>query len=292
MHQRWLLAFSGGPDSTGLAALERERRPLLAYVDHRMRGRAAQRGEREDVVRIAEALGLPLVRTRVEVEGAGEADARHARYEALEALARRHGATAIVLAHSADDRAETVLFQLLRGTGLRGLVGMRSDVTIHGVRRHRPALMRRRSELHAAALPYRPVSDRSNRSTATARARTRHLLLPALAEALGEDPVPLLCALADHAAGIRRTLESRAANQALAATRSTLLEEPEAAFPYLVEALRAEGPPLTRAAYGALRAYLAAGRGDRVHTTPGGEAWCVRPKNQFEIRNPSPRPAR
>ena len=292
MVARWLLAFSGGPDSTGLAALERDRRPLLAYVDHRMRGRAAQRGERADVVRIAESLGLSLVRTRVEVEGRGEAEARRARYEALEALARRHDCNAIVLAHSADDRAETILFQLLRGSGLRGLVGIRPDVTLHGVRRHRPALARRRAELHAAAAPFGPVSDRTNRSTGTARGRTRHLLLPALAEVIGADPVPLLCELGDHAGRVRTALEQRANSRAAMATRPMLLAEPDATFAYLVEALRGEGPPLTRAAYAALRSYLAAGRGDRAHTTPGGEAWQVRPGGQFEIRSPNPRPAR
>jgi tRNA(Ile)-lysidine synthetase-like protein len=279
-----MLAFSGGPDSTGLAALLRDRQPLLAYVDHRMRGRDAQRAERWEVCRIARDLGLPLVRTRVRVDGpGGEGDARQARYSALEALCNKHRCTALVLAHSADDRAETVLFHLLRGTGTRGLAAMRRETRIRGVTRLRPALDRRRSDLRLAAAPYRPIRDRTNRSTATARARLRHLVLPGLEKTLGEDPVPLLCALANHADALREELETRAAGRAPEATRPLLLAEPVVAFPYLVEAMRGEGPPLTRAAYASLRAYLAAGRGDRAHTTPGGDCWRVRPAGAIEV---------
>ena len=284
MEERLLLAFSGGPDSTGLAVHLRDRNPLLAYVDHRLRGRDAQRAERATVRRLAEALGLSLVRTRVRVEGRGEEGAREARYRALEALARRHGCSAIALGHTADDRAETILFQLLRGTGLRGLVGMRAESRIRGVPRVRPAIGMRRDSLRELGAALEPAQDRTNRFVGQARARTRHLLLPALRERIGEDPVPVLCALAERAERVRATLERRASERVRDISRPALLAEPEIAFPYLVEALRGEGPPLTRDAYRGLRAYLSAGRGDRSHETPGGEAWQVRPQGRLEIR--------
>jgi tRNA(Ile)-lysidine synthase len=266
-----LLACSGGPDSLGLAARLRDRAPLLAYVDHRLRGPRESRAERARVREAARSLGLDLVRARVRVGGGGEAAARRARYHALHALARKHGAVAIATAHTADDRAETILLNLLRGAGLRGLAALRPLATIDGWLRLRPALDERRADLRRAAGALAPVSDPTNRRTAGARARARHLLLPALAQAIGADPVPLLCAIGDLALALRQVLEARAG--ALRADRRSLLAESRATFPYLVEALRREGPPLTARAYASLRAFLRAGRGGSVHVTPGGESW-------------------
>ncbi len=278
-----ILAFSGGPDSTGLARLLREERPLLAYVDHRLRGPRAAREERATVKRIAASLGLELVRTRVRVQGPGEAGARAARYRALHALACKCGGAALATAHTMDDRAETILLQLLRGTGLRGLAALRRESVIDGVRRVRPALGWRRRQLADLAAPFGPVLDRSNRSTAFARSRLRGCGLPALGDRLGEDPVPLLCALGDLAEEVRAALESRAAALSGRATRGLLLAEAPAVFPYLVEALRPAGPPLTGRAYASLRHFLAAGRLDRPHVTPGGEAWRLGPQGRVRV---------
>jgi len=282
----WLLAFSGGPDSTGLAARLRGRDVVLGYVDHGLRGARAGREERATVERIAVALGLPLRVRTVRVEGRGEAGARAARYAALGEMAR--DCRGILLAQTADDRAEGVLLALRRGTGLRGLAALQRRRRIDGVWRVRPALGVRRAELREAAGALLPVADRTNRATAAARARVRHLELRAWEARLGCDPVPLLCALADRAARVRAVLEARARSLAPAVRRARLLEEPGPAFPYLVEALRGEGPPLTRAAYASLRDYLAAGRGDRTHTTPAGDRWRNRPRDRLEVTPTSP----
>ncbi len=258
---------------------------LLAYVDHRLRGWRASRDERARVSGIASRLGLPLVRTRVSCAPA-EASARAARYDALHRMVRRHGCTALAIAHTADDRAETILLNLLRGTGLRGLAAPLARTRIGGIERLRPALETRRSALRADAAPYGPVTDLSNRCTGHARVRVRRLLLPALADVLGEDPVPLLCALGDAAAGLRGRLEQRAERLAHHAGRRQLLAEPLATFPYLVEALRGEGPPLTARAYGSLRDFLRAGRTGREHVTPGGEAWRLSRKGRVRLRSP------
>ena len=267
----------------GLAALLRDHDPLLAYVDHRLRGPRAGRRERGAVKATARALGLDLVRTRVTVRGRSEASARRARYDVLHRLARRHACTALATAHTADDRAETVLAALLRGTGLRGLAALRPARTIRGLPRVRPALGWRRSELRALVRDLETIDDRSNRNTAWTRPRLRGLGLPALEARLGQDPVPLLCGLADLAEELRAVLEDRAARKAPAADRIALLGECAAAFPYLVEALRPEGPPLTRRAYGSLHAYLAAGRTGRVHVTPGGESWHLKRGGKISI---------
>jgi tRNA(Ile)-lysidine synthase len=269
-----LIAFSGGPDSVGLAASLRDRAPLLAYVDHRLRGPRESRLERARVRSLAAALGLDLVRCRVRVAGGGEAAARRERFRALTALATRHGAAALATAHTADDRAETILLSLLRGTGLRGLASLRPSARIGGCLRIRPALDERRAALRRAGGGLVPVLDPTNRRSSGARARVRHLLLPALAQALGEDPVPLLCGLGDLALEVRGALDERARGLARTAGRGRLLAEPRAAFPYLVEALRPEGPPLSAAAYAALRRFLNAGR-RAGHTTLGGERWEV-----------------
>lgn len=278
---RILLAFSGGPDSLGLAAALRGREVLLAYVDHRMRGARDSREERARVDAAAGRLGLPLVRARLPLGLAGEAAARQERYGVLRRLAERHSCTAVATAHSADDRAETILLNLLRGTGLRGLAALPARASFGGLLRLRPAIDERRSSLRAWGEPFGPASvDRTNRSTAHARSRVRTLLLPALARLLDADPAPFLCALAGAAELLRRALEERAEMLRPGANRRRLLEEPGAAFPYLVEAVRrgegVDGPPLTARAYSALRAFLAAGRGGALHATGAGDAWLLR----------------
>ncbi|MEM8884863.1 MAG: tRNA lysidine(34) synthetase TilS, partial [Planctomycetota bacterium] len=197
MKEPWLLAFSGGPDSTGLAALLRHRSIVLGYVDHRMRGAAAIRRERADVRRIATALQLPLLRGRAPDGIAGETDARAARYAVLEAMVRKHGLRGILLAHTADDRAETVLLQLERGCGLRGLAALRRRTRVHDIARVRPALAVRRATLHEAAAPFAPGRDLSNRATTAARRRRRPHHLPTRGRGVNEQ-LPRVARAAGH----------------------------------------------------------------------------------------------
>jgi tRNA(Ile)-lysidine synthase len=281
---RILLAFSGGPDSIGLATRLRPLDPLLAYVDHRLRGARESRRERARVGQAARALGLELVRARVAVPRGGEAAARRERYRVLHALVRKHGTVAVVTAHTADDRAETILLNLSRGTGLRGLAALRPATVVDGVRRLRPALDERRADLRAAG----GFRDPTNRRTDGARARARALWLPRLAAVLGEDPVPLLCRIGDLAAAMREVLEERAAGLASWAGRRAMLAESLATFPYLVEALRGTSPPLTARAYDALRDFLRAGRRGRTHVTPGKERWRIEESGVVAVIPPDP----
>ncbi len=154
----------------------------VATVDHGLRPEA--RAEAELVRTRAAALGLPWHGLRVDAAAArkGRASlqdaARRVRLGALEELAARRGAR-VALAHQADDQAETVLFRIVRGTGLAGLRGIpyRRDPFI------RPLLDVTRAEVarYVArhALPF--VDDPSNADPRFARARIRHRLLPLLA---------------------------------------------------------------------------------------------------------------
>lgn len=149
------LAVSGGSDSTALAVLFARYRPdrigALLTVDHGLR-----RDARDDVAAV-EALGarigVPVVALRAPPgwtpAGNAQAAARALRYGLMREACATHGLAALVLGHTADDQAETLLLRLGRGSGLRGLAAMRPDVTIDGLRRLRPLLRCRREDLRA-----------------------------------------------------------------------------------------------------------------------------------------------
>ena len=111
-----------------------------------------------------------------------EAAARDARYAALAALAREHAVDAVMLAHHADDQAETVLLQLLRGAGPRGLAAMPSITTDRGVRWLRPFLEIARATLEAYVTTHalRYVDDESNADPRHRRNALRESDVPAL----------------------------------------------------------------------------------------------------------------
>jgi len=122
---RWVVACSGGPDSTALVdalAAAGERALHVVAVDHGLRAAATK--EAADVVAWARARGLDAASVRVTVDGKSMAAARRARYDALVGEAERVGATAIAVAHTATDQAETLLDRLIRGAGTRGLAAM------------------------------------------------------------------------------------------------------------------------------------------------------------------------
>jgi tRNA(Ile)-lysidine synthase len=191
-----LAACSGGADSLALAsalAFEAPRLGLRAggvTVDHGLQpGSAAQAGT---VIRLMTEFGLDPVRSvTAEVARARggpryagpEAAAREARYLALDQVAQETGAAAIVLGHTRDDQAETVLLGLARGSGTRSLAGMpeRSGICL------RPLLQVSRAQTSAAcaALGLEPWQDPQNADPAFARARVRHQVLPVLERELG-----------------------------------------------------------------------------------------------------------
>jgi tRNA(Ile)-lysidine synthase len=217
-----LAACSGGADSLALAAAlahEAPRRGLRAgavTVDHGLQPGSAERAGA--LVLTLAGLGLdPVESVPVTVatgpgRGGPEAAARTARYRALDEVAARAGASAVLLGHSRDDQAETVLLGLARGAGSRSLAGMPAR------RGHyrRPLLGTGRATLRAAcqALGLRPWDDPQNADPGFARARVRHQALPALEAALGPGVAEALARSAGQLRADADALDEIAAGQA------------------------------------------------------------------------------
>lgn len=185
-----LVACSGGPDSSALAetlafcAPRMGLRAGLVSVDHGLQEGSAARAA--EVAAWAATVGLdPAEAVSVEVGGDGgpEGAAREARYAALDAAAERHGASAVLLGHTRDDQAETVLLALVRGAGPRGVAGMRA---VRG-RYRRPLLGLARADTHAVCEErgLKPWSDPHNTDPRYLRSALRPTL-DALVEVLGE----------------------------------------------------------------------------------------------------------
>jgi tRNA(Ile)-lysidine synthase len=194
-----LAACSGGADSLALAAALAFEAPRLGLraggitVDHGLQPESAAQASR--VVAVLAKLGLEPVRSvRVTVARPGtrgaagpyqgpEAAARTARYAALDAAAIADQAAAVLLGHTLDDQAETVLLGLARGSGARSLAGMAE----RSGRYLRPLLGLRRAQTRAAcaALGLQPWDDPHNADPGYARVRVRSRLLPALEDELG-----------------------------------------------------------------------------------------------------------
>jgi len=180
-------AVSGGADSLALLALAVRAgcRVTAVHVDHGLRPGSAR--EAEVVRRAATEYGAAFRAERVTVVPGPnvEARARAARYGALpdDALS----------GHTADDQAETVLLNLLRGAGLDGLAGMAPE--------RRPLRRLRRHETRdlCAALGLTPIADPSNDDPAFRRNRVRHELLPLLDAIAERDVVPVIARQADLA---------------------------------------------------------------------------------------------
>jgi len=176
-------AVSGGADSLALLVLASLAGLAVTaiHVDHGLRPGSA--GEADHVRAVAERFGAAFEARAVRVAPGPnlEARARQARYDVLPA--------GVLTGHTADDQAETVLLNMLRGAGIDGLAGMRATDRVV-----RPLLALRRHETRAvcAALCVDVVEDPSNGDRALTRNRIRHEVLPLLAEAARRDPVPVL----------------------------------------------------------------------------------------------------
>lgn len=198
-----LVALSGGPDSLALAAavaFEAPRAGLGAgavIIDHGLQDASAETAER--AASQARDLGLDPVRVvKVEVSGEGgpEAAARAARYGALDAVAGELGAVAVLLGHTLDDQAETVLLGLARGSGAASLQGMAPRTG----RYRRPLLgIRRSTTVQACAdAGLEPWDDPHNADPAYTRVRVRRNVLPVLEAELGPGVADALARTAEQ----------------------------------------------------------------------------------------------
>ncbi|WP_329456419.1 tRNA lysidine(34) synthetase TilS [Streptomyces sp. NBC_01497] len=195
-----LVACSGGADSMGLASALAFEAPKLGVraggvtVDHGLQAGSDIRAA-EVVARLTAMKLDPVEAVAVAVgrDGGPEAAARDARYAALDSVAQAHGAAAVLLAHTRDDQAETVLLGLARGSGIRSLSGM-AAVSGADRRYRRPFLQLDRQTVRTACLAQAiPVwDDPHNVDPAYTRSRLRQEGLPALEKALGKGVVQAL----------------------------------------------------------------------------------------------------
>lgn len=206
---RFVVGYSGGVDSTVLLhALHALGAPLQAlHVNHQIQEHA---NDWELHCRTqCERMGVPFTALRVNVEPGDlglEGQARVVRYRAMFNWMKSQSQTVLLCAHHLDDQLETVLLQLLRGSGLRGVGGMRPIGPV-GVDRHlHPEILLGRPLLNcskASLLDYAQqhqlahIEDPSNNDTNLRRNWVRHELLPSLEEHFPQSPKALL-QLADH----------------------------------------------------------------------------------------------
>lgn len=301
-----VVGLSGGADSLALAlttidVAARAGIPVVTVtVDHGLRAGSGEEARR--VADLAASLGARAVVETVSVEGPGgpEGSARDARRAALRAVARREGAP-ILLGHTMDDQAETVLLRLARGSGpssLRAIAPVSRDDD--GVTWLRPLLGLRRTDTEQACAQagLAPLQDPTNDidgpwraadGSPLRRSALRHAAIPALASALGVDPVPALARTAALCAADDDALTRWASALAAPATPgeehdsetrhpslavSALLGAPRAVRTRaLREAARAAGiRALSSAHVDALDDLVVAWRGQGPIDLPGGTA--------------------
>jgi len=219
-----LVGVSGGADSTALllalhrlAPADATARLRVVHAEHDLRAEAAEDGR--FVADLAEQLGLSCLSRRLSVRGPNgggegmEGRARRLRYDFFVETARQLGARYVVVAHTADDQAETILHRALRGTGLDGLAGMREARPLcEGVALLRPLLRIARTDIRGFLAEVRGSwrEDASNTDTAFARNFLRHEIL---ARCVG-GPYPAapeaLTRLGRQAAGVAAAVRSAA----------------------------------------------------------------------------------
>jgi len=208
-----LIAVSGGVDSMVLlrvaanVAGRQQRRLAAAHLNHNLRG-AASAGDAALVRQAAEQLGIPLFAGclragELEADSAGslEEAARRARLQFLIRTAQEQEFPVVLTAHHAADQAETVLHNILRGTGLKGLRGIpESRVLAAGVRVLRPLLGVSKQELQRFAVTHAIefAVDESNTDPRFTRNRIRHDLLPRLREQFNPTVEDALLRLAEQ----------------------------------------------------------------------------------------------
>lgn len=181
---RWVIGLSGGLDSVVLLHLAARSLPadqiLVVNIDHQLQTPSAQWSafcERQ-----AKTLKLPFISEKVAVDASAslEQAARRARYQAFENILQP--GDCLLLAHHLDDQAETMLFRLLRGTGVRGLAGIPECRSLGRAELFRPLLAVSRQQLMAwaDAEQLEWIEDPSNADLSYDRNYLRHAVLPLL----------------------------------------------------------------------------------------------------------------
>jgi len=216
--RKYLIAVSAGCDSVVLLHWLRSLgygNLVVCHVNHHLRGSASHQ-DGQFVRRLANRLELVchLVDAPLSGTGSVETEARELRYEQLAKLSRQERCDRVFLAHHADDQAETVLWNLMRGCGLEGLSGMASmtkrEIAGKQLWMLRPLLALDRDDLRGFAKAYRLHwrEDESNQDPAFLRNRIRHQLLPMMEEVSNRPVKRALGQLAEVAREEHRVMEA------------------------------------------------------------------------------------
>ena len=201
------VGFSGGADSSVLLRIlkilkEREKtgwRITAAHFNHRLRSTADR--DESFCRKTAEQMGIAFVSDSCDVGAYArdkrisvEAAARECRYRFFRSLGMK-----TVCAHHMNDNSETILFNIIRGTGMQGITGMNCTALINGVRVVRPMLGIMRSEIIAYSREHdvQFVQDETNDDVSYSRNRIRHRIIPAM-ETINPSAVSNIVTMAEH----------------------------------------------------------------------------------------------
>lgn len=270
---RVLIGVSGGADSVALLLALDELRNAgklkteisVAHIDHRLR-KDASAADARWVKELSRGLGCEVSVSRIDVKHLAkqnrdnlEQSARHARYLRFAQLAQKQRASVVLTAHTMDDQAETVLLNLLRGSGADGLGGIEPVRPLAGtgqIRLARPLLSwarREDTERHCTLRGVAFRSDEMNSDESFSRVRTRRRLLP-LMQSFNPRIIEALARTAELLRDDSEALESAAARLLELSN-----EEGETEAELRIDLLAAARPALRRRA---LRRWLAERRGD------------------------------
>ena len=254
----FLIGLSGGADSTALTMVLREavREGIICvaavHVNHGLRGDESDEDERF-VRKLCSGLGIKCLVYRADLSGRrDEAAARKARFACFRQAIQETGADAVLLAHNANDQAETFLMRLLRGAGAEGLQCMEENQETDGIRILRPMLDLNREEIREAlrldGIAWR--EDSSNQNKAYLRNRIRTELIP-LMEEIAPGAVRRICGTAELIRKDNEALRDAAQEKFTAAAKGDLLgtdeleTDPEAIQSRILRMWwRANGPKL------------------------------------------------
>jgi len=215
-----LLAFSGGPDSLALLHLlldYQKKHPLrfaLAHVDHGWREESKE--EARLIAKMADELGLALHLKTLDpraLSGNLEAACREERLLFFAFLCDVYRYQAVLLAHHADDLAETVLKRALEGASLAYLSGLRPQTEVYGIKLWRPLLEISKKEIGAwlYSRGLKGFEDRTNNDPRFLRGKFRTRIIPQLSQEFGKEAANGLCRIGVESTELRAYLDERIA---------------------------------------------------------------------------------
>jgi len=279
-----LVAVSGGADSLALAyATLVESAPLAiravaVTIDHQLQEKSADQAAKvEKQLRAMGYQDVVVAKVKVSLESGLEAGARSARYEALQRIAVEKSAVKVLLGHTRDDQAESVLLGLARGSGTRSLSGMASENGIY----LRPLLSLTRAQTEAACTEFgiEYWNDPHNENLDFSRVRIRLEVLPLMEEQIGPG---IAAALARSAALLRDDADALDAISATEGRRYDLTDLACSELELLPRAIRtrilrsaiyAAGAPsgsISADHIGAVEALITSWHGQGLVSLPGG----------------------